>query len=357
MRRLNHPSATDERGATMVFIAVLMLGLLAMTAFAFDFGRIRSEQRELQTGADAGALAIAQDCVKDLCVGGYDEYAVAEALADANAGDGLAWVPNVALDTAGGAVTVLAATEDGPNDHQFDMTFAAAIGYDGLTVTADATVAWGPPAGLATLPLTFSRCEWESFGVPGFVENGPSHFLHHSAAVIDGEMPPTAGYPYADRNVVIYFHGSEDGRDCHASPSGQDLPGGFGWLDTNGNGCQADALIGAWVSVDTGSSPSNGCSSSYMNSLIGQVVFIPYFDDHRGNGSNAEYHIYGFGAYYLTGYYLGGQYKEKSLNTGSYACGGNERCIDGYFLGDWVVNDGEIGPGPDLGVSVIKFVS
>ena len=176
----------------MVFVAVTIAVLLAMTAFAFDFARIWAEQRELQSGADAAALAVAEDCAQDKCDPGYDAEGLAEEYADANAKDAAAWVPLVDIDLAAQQVTVQTATETTDGDNQFDMTFAGAIGFDGLTVTSDATVAWGSPAGLATLPIIFSQCEWESFGEPGFVEDGG--FLHHGSSVLNGELPPATGY-------------------------------------------------------------------------------------------------------------------------------------------------------------------
>jgi Flp pilus assembly protein TadG len=352
MRRLIPPRTgwSDERGATMVFVAVTIAVLLGMTAFAFDFARIWAEERELQSGADAAALAVAQDCSQGKCDPGYDAEGLAEYYADANAKDAAAWVPLVDIDLDAQQVTVQTATETTDGDNQFDMTFAGAIGFDGLTVTSDATVAWGSPAGLATLPLIFSQCEWESFGEPGFVEDGG--FLHHGSAALNGELPPTSGYAYMARYTTIYFHGDEG--PCHDSPSGQDLPGGFGWLDAT-SGCRAETQVGDWVSVDTGSSPSNGCSPSNLRDLLGTVVLIPYFDDVRGTGNNAEYRILGFGAYYLTAYYFTGQYREKSLIDNQYPCHGTNLCVQGYFIGDWAVQDGELG-GPDLGVSIVKFV-
>ena len=109
------------------------------------------------------------------------------------------------------------------------------------------------------------------------------------------------------------------------------------------------------MSVDTGSSPSNGCSADYLRDLLGTVVLIPYFDDLRGTGNNAEYRVLGFGAYYLTAYYFTGQYREKSLIDNQYPCNGSDRCVQGYFIGDWAVQEGELG-GPDLGVNIVKFV-
>jgi Flp pilus assembly protein TadG len=351
MRRLIPSSdLRDERGATMVFVAVTIAVLLAMTAFAFDFGRIWAEQRELQTGADAAALAIAQDCIDGECdTAGYDATVVAEDYADANAKDSAAWVPLVDLDLAAQQVQVQTATETADGRNQFDMSFAGAIGFDGLTVTSDATVAWGPPAGLATLPIIFSICEWESYGT-GFVEDGG--FLHHAGAVHDGQLPPAPGYAYENKYTTIYFHGDEE--PCHESPSGQDLPGGFGWLDTAGT-CEAQVDPDDWVFVDPGDSPTSGCSNSDLKGLLGTVVLVPYFDDLTGTGSNARYHVAGYGAYYLTGYYFAGQYREKSLIDNTYPCNGSDRCLQGYFLGDWVVSEGGIGTGPNLGVTVIAF--
>ncbi len=97
------------------------------------------------------------------------------------------------------------------------------------------------------------------------------------------------------------------------------------------------------------------CCSDDMKGLLGTVVLIPYFDDLSGTGSNAEYRILGFGAYYLTAYYFTGQYREKSLIDNAYPCNGNSRCVQGYFIGDWAVQEGELG-GPDLGVHIVKFV-
>jgi Flp pilus assembly protein TadG len=352
MRRLMPPRSawSGESGATMVFVAVTIAVLLGMTAFAFDFARIWAEERELQSGADAAALAIAEDCAQGECDPGYDAEGLAEEYADANAKDAAAWVPMVDIDLDAQQVTVQTATETTDGDNQFDMTFAGAIGYDGLTVTSDATVAWGSPGGLATLPIIFSQCEWESFGEPGFVEDGG--FLHHGSSALNDELPPTAGYPYENQFTTIYLHGKEG--PCHDSPSGQDLPGGFGWLDSVS--CEVDTQVGDWVDGDTGSSPSGtGCSSTYMRSLLGEVVLVPYFDDLAGTGSSAEYRVLGFGAYYLTAYYFAGQYKEKSLIDNKLPCNGSDRCVQGYFLGDWAVQDGELG-GPDLGVHIVKFV-
>jgi hypothetical protein len=340
---LSGNSDDNESGAVAVFVAVTIIMMFGFVAMSVDFGRIYSERRELQNGADAAALAVAQDCAFGTCDGAYDPYTVAEQYADANASDGLASVDDIDLDLAAQQVMVHDITEDPGGDNFFDMTFAKVIGFDGLTVSADATVAWGAPKGGATLPIIFSTCEWEKF-------NG---ITHPGSAVKDGELPPTSGYPRVDEYVTIFFHGDSD--PCHESPSGQDLPGGFGWLES-ASACSADIDAFGWVGIDPGASPTTGCSASFMESLIGEVVLIPYFDDVVGIGNGAQYHVAGFGAFYITGYNFTGQYKENSVITGDKACDPPDTCIEGYLIDPWIASGGgEIGGG-DFGVVVIQFV-
>lgn len=343
-----------ERGVTTVFVAVSMLGLLAMTAFAFDFGRIYVEREQLQVGADAAALAIAGECANGGCVAGFDPSIEADVYADANTNDGSAWIQDVDLDLGTRTVTVITGTEDSLGNRDFGTVFAPIVGFDSLTIGAAATATWGPPGTLKTLPLTFSKCEWESFGEEGFVDETPLGFLHRPEAVLDGLLPPAAGYPFVNKSATIYFHGSRG--PCPGSPSGQDLPGGFGWLETNGLGCEVTTEIGNWVAIDPGSSPSNGCSPQDLAAIVGDVVLIPYFDDYRGTGNGSEYHVYGFGALYVTGYYFAGQYRTDSVISGQRPCNGNDRCIEGYFIGDWNVQGGGAVGGPDLGVGLVQLI-
>ena len=51
---------TNERGATAVMVALVMLPLIAITALAIDIGHLYVVRNELQNAADAGALAAAQ---------------------------------------------------------------------------------------------------------------------------------------------------------------------------------------------------------------------------------------------------------------------------------------------------------
>ncbi len=374
--------SADDEGATVVFAAVIMVGMLAMAAFAIDFGSVWEERRQLQNGADAAALAIAEDCARGLCGGGYDEYAIAEIYVDGNARDAAAWAYQVDLDLSAREVTVYNATEDPNGDHEHDLMFARAVGFDDFTIGADATVVWGFPLQIATFPIIISECEWEKTdpGWPG------------GDASTNESDPPD----YNNPGIEIQFHDGNATEDC-AAQAGQDqdgdgrLPGGFGWLQSVN--CEAE-VYGAsqsdpnnidygWAPGDTGSSPSSGCADSngstieglllgydQYGGLIGKTIFIPYFDDlwtgpANGTGpcgSNGKcYHISGYGAFHVTGYrFSGGPKYTRWVNpplSGAPCSGPGQndvRCLAGYFVNTVYTGDGDLG-GEDRGVVVIRF--
>jgi hypothetical protein len=403
----------NEDGVTLVFVAVVLVGLLAMTAFAIDFGRMWEERRQLQNGADAAALAIAEDCARGLCDGSYDEYVVADDYADDNARDRLADAWRVDLDLDAQTVTVYNRTEDPGGDNKFDMLFAGAVGFDGFTVGAEATVAWGGLASpVSTIPIIISQCEydrpyWEG-GAGGSADDGPHRFREPRPGADTPVLPwlepypawYTANGPYdMDQDgevdtypvpVVLTFHDGGTTDDC-AAQAGQDtdgdgkLSGGFGWLDIDDTADQPcvtqvfgvydpDSGEYGWAGEDPGASPSTGCDAADLEDLLlgpdgsGSLVFIPFFNDENDlNGSNGEYKIAGYGAFWIVGYNFGsGQYQAYAdpltkapcrpggLRPLGWTSGNDDRCLAGYFV-DVVYNGpGDIG-GTGYGITVIKF--
>ncbi len=322
MRRL-----TGDDGMAAVTVAIAGTVLIGMVAFALDVGALYAERRELQNGADAAALAVAQACADgDLSCTPVGAPGIADAFADDNAGDGAAGVDTVDLDLTSQTIGVVTSTEDTSGGTLLPSWFAGVLGFDGSTVRAAASAAWGFPRAIPrTLPLIISDCEWVKFS-PGIQE------------------PPFSGPP-----AVIYFHGSAE--TCHASPSGQDMPGGFGWLDTIPGQCATSIAVNDWVAIDTGASPSTACDPPDLESLVGTAVPIPFFDDIMDTGSNATYHVAGFGALHVTGYNFGGGFKYPSGSTAP--CGGSDRCIAGYFT-TTTLSMGEIG-GEDRGIVIVKL--
>ena len=57
----------DDRGAVLVWVALMIVVLLGVGALVLDVGALCVERRELQNGADAAALAVAQDCAEGDC--------------------------------------------------------------------------------------------------------------------------------------------------------------------------------------------------------------------------------------------------------------------------------------------------
>ncbi|OFW62353.1 MAG: hypothetical protein A2135_05210 [Actinobacteria bacterium RBG_16_67_15] len=324
----------QQEGAAIVIVAISLVTMIGMVGLVVDLGAVYEERRELSRGADAAVLAVAADCgtgAKPCDVATATD--TAEIYAGLNADDGATAIDDLTLDLDEQRVWVRTKSFD-PADgsDQLKLFFMRVFGITGTTVEAEAAAIWGYPLEASALPLIISDCEWEKF-VPG------------------GTPDPT--HPV----VTILFHDGQSTEDCNAQ-AGQDsdgdgiLSGGFGWLSTGGD-CIATVLSGNWVGEDPGASPSSGCDAAELRSLIfDKTVLIPYFNDTDGLGANGQYHIAGVGAFHITGYNFGGQFKEPSAALAP--CSGDERCISGYF-DTALAPGGDIG-GANYGVVVVKLV-
>jgi Flp pilus assembly protein TadG len=302
----------DERGASAVIVALLMVPMLGFTAIAVDIGHVYAERARLQVAADAAALAVAQDCARGTC---GDMQATAAAMVAANDA-GSTTAPPV-LSSAPLSVTV---TGDRPTRHWF----APVLGIDATNVSATATVAWGAPgAGTAVLPLTFSYCS----------------FVHQ-----------TGGLSTTTSSTILFTKTANDG--C-TGPSGNAVPGGFAYVTTDPGTCQATSAIAQLLASDTGNTPPSSCGNPDFSKWLGQTVLLPLFDQADSTGSNAWYRVYGYAAFRLTGYFFGGQYSSSSK-----PCGGNDRCIAGYFVR--FVDESDhftyTSTGPDLGADILRLI-
>ena len=326
-----------------LFVAFALVALIGCGAIVLDVGALYQERRELQNGADAAALAVARDCAAGAC-GTYTTNA--DLLADANADDGDSDVAEVcgnapslpactdppSVPDVAKYVRVTTSTRDaesGGGEVRFGL--ARIFGEEGTTVEAASVVAYGPPGGLETIPVVFSMCEYLE-------------------AVPDPDLLPT-GPPFAaGTEHYIYFHGSTPAGSCPAGPSGFDLAGGFGWLETDGS-CIADIDEANWVDDKTGVAVPSVCDPSGWQN---QILSIPFYDDTNGlTGSNGSYHIAGFSSLYVSGYRFPG-----SAWPSGFACpeqaGGSGTCLRGHFV-NAVVEGTEFGT-LDLGTVMIKVI-
>lgn len=376
MRRLS-----EDDGAAAVLLALVATVLLGMGALVLDVGSWYAEGRQLQNGAEAAALAVAEGCVRDgICDADTAQTATAGTYAGLNdAVDGRSEVVSV-CGTAPGLPLCVPPTQPSlydcqPLDTSLDAPYVevrtstlTATGQErmpplllralrpsdtGRAVDACARASYGAPAALtADLPLTISRCEYEKHvgGMP------PDPAMLAPAAEA---YPP---WPAASYEKVLYFHDTTEatGSDCPSSSSGMDDPlsGGFGWLDSDS--CQATSDTTGLFLADPGSAAPNDCAVSALRAMIGTPVDVPVFYDENGlTGANGGYYMGTFGSFVLTGFYLGGSYKERSAISGQFPCGqdpgtGSQRCISGFFVSNPSAGTGVV-TGPSNGATVIQI--
>jgi len=303
-----------ERGAVAVVVALCMVVLMGFTALAIDVGSIVSDRQQLQNGADAGALAIAESCQRGSCIDTADKYAKANKL------DGQATGTAVINQTAG-SVTV-----EATSTHQ--NWFAGVLGKDLSTtaIGAKAEATWGAPLSGETLPLTFSWCDffWATGGWDA------------------------KGTPKLDTTVVITDVNLKE-KLC-TPPAHNEVSGGFGWLKSTN--CLATIIVGKTVGSDPGMDGSGSCKNFDWTSIQGKTVLVPIFQVYSDQGNNATYTIIGVAAFTITGYCFSQQDQWGNLKK----CPSN-RQIQGHFIyyKDLTANF-SVGPGAtDFGTSVAKL--
>ena len=306
MRRVTD---THEDGIIAVFVVLLMLGLLGVAGLVVDFGIVRAEKRELQNGADAAALALAQDCAMNLLC---TNVAKADTYADANATDNAASIVNVTMPSAGRVkVDTRTATRLGATS--LATKFANLVGGpSSVTVNATATAGWGAPSGAQTIPLTISYCEWNTLTGGGTTFNIPQTIYFHN--------------PTANQNA-------NNAPPCSGGPAGQNLPGGFGWLDTISNTiCGTAITTGGWYGSAPGNSPPNTNNSGCTPSLfMSTPILIPVFQEVQSQGQNGQYRIYGLATFQITRMRLGGNGSQWTTSPPPPNCSSSQRCIYGSF--------------------------
>lgn len=335
-----------ERGAAAVLVAMLMVVLLAFAALVVDVGLLYSEKAQLQNGADAGALSIAQACAKDsaapACSG---TSSLAKDFADKNSLDGLSSVQSIDLDKLNRKVTVTAEPlEAGRTDNQVSLRFASVLGISASTVTAKSSVVWGSPSkGTTPFPLIMSKCQV-------------------SELLIDGSIQR------------IQSHGANVNDDCPSTSSGGDTPGGFGWI------VQEPGKCGGFIDLavnesggDTGNDGPSNCNA-ILNGWAADitagkdvVVLLPVFDSVSGTGSGTTYDVSAFAAFKVMGWKFAGTSSlpmtfrnraEHYPSKPSLECRGDCRGIIGQFI-EYVAlsSDYELGPISEYGATVVKLTN
>lgn len=340
-----------------MWVAVMMVVLVGVGALVIDIGALYVERRQLQNGADAAALAVAQDCVQANC-GAGGGVAVAKSYADLNANDGVSAIEpttpcgsgpglsacvGAAPSGAAGAsgwVRVDTSTETPSGGSEVSFLLAPAISaLTGKKVRASATAAWGPLQTGTTLPFTFSECEFNN-------------------------LPQADGFPIGE-TIVYSKAGGQNSTPlpgCTSrTPSGGTVEGGFGWLDLSGGACSVTLNVGATISGPVNTGNDNLLKTSPCNETLVQnkEVLLPLFGSVAGTGSKATYTIAGFVGFIVTGYRLSGSTWPSNFSCPQVPGGtggtGNLRCFRGSFT-RFYSSQGEFGNSVDFGARVIKMV-
>lgn len=312
MRRLN-----DERGAAAVVTAILLVMLIGFTALAVDVGALWWDKKELQNGADAAALALAQSCAQgDAC----PDDAVADGYATENKSDSNVTVEEVTLPTSTSVRVTVSSVRD--------FWFAPVIGQDSGQISASATASWGGVGGATVLPLTVSNCYFKQ---------------------VDGSdlFPGTEVY------LPLKKHAEISAEDCHGGGTHY-IPGGFGWL-VAGSECTVPTDAGGYADSDTGANVDQKCES-YLMGLVGKTLLLPVFDHAHGTGANGKFRILGYAQLEITSYCFSnsGVYGPDSGACKNNPDGKNNPNLWGKFVKS-VPLDAEIGEGEDYGVTTVEL--
>lgn len=285
MRRITEP-ADRERGGIAVLVAILMVVLLGFAAISIDVAKLYSERAQLQNGADAAALMVAQKCATNEARGESDPNCSATSplatdFANMNSLDGRSNVKSIDLDKPNRTVQVTtSAQEAGAAANSVSMFFAGVFGFPSAEVTANSSASWGSPAkGKTPFPITVSICQ-----------------VHGQAGVMQR----------------LQLHGSKNGNDaCNYGPSGATVPGGFGGLKEDGSSCSASID----VTATSAGSPGNDAPKTCEKTLNGWatdmaagkdvIMLLPIFDGVSGTGDNAVYKLTTIAAFKVQGWKLG----------------------------------------------------
>jgi len=347
VRRLNAVlqagKTTNERGAISVIVAIMLVVLLGSAAIAVDVGVLYSEHAQLQNGADAAAIGVAQKCARNSADTLCTTSTLAATLANQNALDGTSNVRSIALDTTGRKVVVnTTAAESGAPPDSVSLFFADVLGIPTAKVGAKSSAVWGSPkAGTTAFPLAFSICQ-----VKGYV---------------DGAIQ------------LLQDHGQNANASCNYGPSGAAVAGGYGWLkqDTGKCGATIDLAVSEGGSDPGNNAPSN-CDATLnkwgADITAGRkvIVLLPVYNQITGTGNGAIYSLISFAAFDVTGWRFSGGtglpyefQSAKSTTTGvttATQCTGNCRGVIGRFVTYVSLADGyTLGPVDPYGATIVRL--
>ena len=342
----------DERGVVGLVVGMLLgTVLLGLSALVIDVGQLYEERAQLQSGADAAALAVAKLCIDSTCTPS-SALSTAQTYANDNASDGSSGIGTIcgsggtltACGTSSGAMTacpsppasgtnyvdVNTSTKTSGGATVIAPLFAGELlgnsSYSGTTVQACSQVEWSGSgsgggstySGIFTA-FTTPACQWDKQSSAGYIYGSPP-----SVSL------PSSSY---DMKLTLSYGG---GTGCSTESSGSDGPGTFGWITETG-GCTEDPPLATTYSVHTSTTSADCNTPLYDDAQNKSLIYIPVYTSVSGSGTSAVYNVKGAAAFVVTGYNVPGTGMFASysdwLNSAN-KCTGTTYCIDGYFVAE-----------------------
>jgi hypothetical protein len=147
MRALRRGLARED-GATLVIVALSLIGLMGMVVLTVDVGGLLAQRRAMVNTNDSAALSAAQS------------FAIQEALCGSNEGPAIAAADSLAGQNVGGTSRTHFGTDCAQQtvtvvyEKQQGLFFAPVLGFaDSTPVNATATAQWGPAQGGSPMPI------------------------------------------------------------------------------------------------------------------------------------------------------------------------------------------------------------
>ncbi len=263
-----------ERGQAIVLMVLFLTVMVGLVTLVVDLGSWFRSQRQLQSAADAAALAGAQALPNSP----GDASALAQQYATKNAFDLSSADYSIGSDLASNDRITVHVTRTTPG------FFAKVFGIDSVRVGATA---------IAQAKMMAKA--------------------KHVAPITVRDTHPMLG----GSGCPCFGPGNET-----TLPLRTGAPGGFALVDLsgNGNGTTSNDVIADWIEggypddlsvgtylSDPGAKFNNSRIQAALNSRIGSVLLFPVYDTYGGGGSNAGYHVIGWAAFHLDGTDLNGQ--------------------------------------------------
>ena len=297
-------SSTNESGAVLVWVAVMMVALLGTVAFAVDLGYAYSVKRQLSSTADASSLAGAQEAgLKYKTLGGCGsdlDAAIIAAVASthaANSPEGSTGAPTV----DNGELDIDCTTNDvkvtARETSSLNTVFGQFLGVDTLSPAGSAAANVSGSLNLSGL-RPFTLCMEDALA--GASDSSTVMIARYRQHNGDGDGCQPTGAPgnwgYANFELgpsqenLLCLIDNGYGPTCGGDPEGFDVGTPTDWdvAAATGEGTEAPGTTGNKLQ------PNNSLAN--IEALFGKTILLPAAENWTGTGASPSQSYDGFGA-------------------------------------------------------------